>query len=169
MKTMELKGIWNEPGIKLNSKYFVLVIVISFFAFVLAQKSFAQGGMNHKGSGGWGMQGQYSKMYDLKTVETISGKVVSVTTITPEKGMSTGVHLMVKTDKATVSVHLGPAWYLDNQDTKIVTGDKIEVKGSRITFKGKPAIIAAEVQKGNETLVLRNENGIPFWSGWRQR
>ncbi len=165
---MEVKRIWNEPGIKLNSKYFVLIIVVSFFAFILAHESFAQGGMNHKGSGGWGMQGQYSKMYDVKTVETISGKVVSVTTITPEKGMSAGVHLMLKTDKTTISVHLGPAWYIENQDIKIATGDKIEVKGSRITFEGKPAIIAAEVQKGNDMLVLRNENGIPVWSAWRQ-
>jgi hypothetical protein len=27
-------------------------------------------------------------------------------------------------------------------------GDKIELKGSRVTFAGKPAIIAAEVKKG---------------------
>ncbi len=25
----------------------------------------------------------------------------------------------VKTDKETVSVHLGPSWYLENQDVKI--------------------------------------------------
>ncbi|HEV8725573.1 MAG TPA: hypothetical protein VGW77_33555 [Candidatus Binatia bacterium] len=60
----------------------------------------------------------------------------------------------VKTDKETVSVHLGPSWYLENQDVKIDPKDKVEVKGSRITFGGKPAIIAAEVKKGDEVLKL---------------
>jgi hypothetical protein len=45
----------------------------------------------------------------------------------------------------------------------------VEVKGSRVTFEGKPAIIAAEVKKGDEVLKLRDENGFPMWSGWRRR
>jgi len=105
-------------------------------------------------------------MYNPKTAETISGEVVSVDKFTPLKGMSYGVHLTVKTDKETISVHLGPAWYIENQDVKIEPKDKIQVKGSRITFDGKPAIIAAEVKKGQEVLRLRDENGFPVWSGW---
>jgi len=27
--------------------------------------------------------------------------------------MGRGVHLMLKTDKETISVHLGPVWYID--------------------------------------------------------
>jgi hypothetical protein len=44
-------------------------------------------------------------------------------------------------------VHLGPSWYLENQDVKIEPKDKVEVKGSRITFGGKPAIIATEIKR----------------------
>jgi len=62
-----------------------------------------------------------------------------------------------------------PAWYIQRQDMKIVPGDKVEITGSRITFQGKPAIIAAEVKKGIEILKLRDENGFPVWSGWRRR
>jgi hypothetical protein len=51
---------------------------------------------------------------------------------------------------------------------QIVAGDKIEVKGSRITYQGKPAIIAAEIHKGDEVLMLRDANGIPMWAGWRR-
>jgi hypothetical protein len=83
------------------------------------------------------------------------------------RGMSSGVHLVVKTDKGDVSVHLGPQWYLENQDVKIQPKDKVEVKGSRVTVQGQPAIIAAEVEKGGETLVLRDEAGVPMWAGWR--
>jgi hypothetical protein len=39
-------------------------------------------------------------------------------------------------------------------DTKIQKGDTIEVKGSRVTITGKPAIIAAEVKKGDNVLSL---------------
>jgi len=147
----------------------ILVAMISVFVFIFASESFAQRGMRWKGSGGWGMEGQYGRMYDPKTVETITGEVTGVQRITPMKGMSYGVHLIVKTDKETLPVHLGPVWYIENQDIKIQPKDKIEVKGSRIAFQGKPAIIAAEVKKGDEILQLRNENGFPAWSGWRQR
>ncbi|HXF04928.1 MAG TPA: DNA-binding protein [Blastocatellia bacterium] len=108
-------------------------------------------------------------MYNPQTVETIAGEVISVERITPMRGMSYGVHLLVMTDKETISVHLGPGWYVENQDVKIEPKDKVEVRGSRITFQGKPAIIAAEVRKGDEVLKLRDENGFPVWSGWRRR
>ena len=49
----------------------------------------------------------------------------------------------VKTNKETISVHLGPVFYIENQDVKLQAKDKVEAKGSRITFDGKPAIIAA--------------------------
>jgi hypothetical protein len=73
--------------------------------------SFAQpkSGMMWRGSGGWGPGSQYNRMYDPKAVETVSGEVTSVDRITPVKGMSGGVHMNVKTDKETISVHLGPA------------------------------------------------------------
>ncbi len=139
--------------------------------FVVAAESSAQRGpgMMWRGSGGWGPGTQYNRMYDPKAMETISGEVISVDRITPAKGMSGGVHMNVKTDKETISVHLGPSWYLENQDVKIEAKDKVEVKGSRISFGGKPAIIAAEVKKGDEVLKLRDDAGFPVWSGWRRR
>jgi len=57
---------------------------------------------------------------------------------------------------------------MERLDTKIEKGDKIEVKGSRVTFAGKPAIIAAEVKKGDNTVILRDSAGIPAWAGWRR-
>jgi hypothetical protein len=138
---------------------------------VTAVSSFAQPrpGTMWRGSGGWGPGSQYNKVYDPKAVETISGEVTKVDRITPAKGMSGGIHMLVKTDKETVSVHLGPSWYLENQDVKIEPKDKVEVKGSRVTFGGKPALIASEVRKGNEVLTLRDEAGFPAWMAWRRR
>jgi hypothetical protein len=130
---------------------------------LLSSDAFAQRG------GGWGRNAQYNRMFNPKTVETITGEVVGVGKFTPAKGMSAGVHLQLKTDKETIAVHLGPEWFIDNQDLKIEAKNKIEVKGSRITFDGKPAIVAAEVRKNDEILKLRDEDGTPVWAGWRKR
>lgn len=121
-----------------------------------------------RGSGGWGIGSQYNRMYNPATVETLSGTVEAVEKITLMKGMYSGIHVMLKTDKETISVHLGPEWYIERLDTKIEKGDRIEVKGSRVTFAGKPAIIAAEVKKGDSTLMLRDSAGVPAWAGWRR-
>ncbi len=120
------------------------------------------------GMGGWGTGTKYGRMYNTQTVETVSGEVVKVEKIKPMKGMSYGIHLFLKTEKGDIPVHLGPAWYINNQDMEVAVGDKVEVKGSRVEFSGKPAIIAAEVKKGDETLKLRDENGFPVWAGWRR-
>jgi hypothetical protein len=145
----------------------VVTILMIGSAFVI--EALAQPGMTLRGSGGWGAGTAYDRMYNLQTVEMISGEVVSVDKITPMKGMNYGVHAIVKTDKETISVHLGPNWYIENQDMTIAPGDRIEVKGSRIIFEGKPALIAAEVNKGDDVLMLRDSNGFPVWSGWRRR
>jgi hypothetical protein len=108
-------------------------------------------------------------MYDPKTVETVKGEVVSVENFTPAKGVSSGVHLLLKAGKETISVHLGPSWYLENQDAQVEPKDKIEITGSRLTLDGKPVLIAAEVKKGDGILKLRDENGVPMWAGWRKR
>jgi hypothetical protein len=151
-------------------KHFRLIFTtLTILMVVFAAESFAQKGMKWRGSGGWGIGSTYSRLYDPKTVETVTGEVVAVDIITPVKGMSYGIHLMLKTDKETISIHLGPGWYLENQDIKIVLKDTVEIKGSRITFEGKPAIIAAEVKKGDDLLKLRDENGIPVWNGWRRK
>jgi hypothetical protein len=146
-----------------------VIAALAMFSLIFIFSSFAQMGPMWKGSGGWGMGMQYNKMYNPQTVEAITGEVLSVDKITPIKGMSQGLHMILKTDKETISVHLGPTWYIENQDIKIEPKDKVEVKGSRITFEAKPAIIAAEVKKGNEILKLRDKKGFPVWSGWRRR
>ncbi|MCP4364639.1 MAG: DNA-binding protein [Planctomycetes bacterium] len=147
----------------------ILVVMIGILSLIYTSESFSQRGVEWRGSGGWGPKGKYARKYDPKTVETVRGKVVTVDKITPEKGMHYGVHLTVETDKETIAVHLGPGWYIENQDIEIEPEDEIEIKGSRITFKGGQAIIAAEVTKGEEILRLRDENGFPAWAGWRRR
>lgn len=147
-------------------------VVLAFFMTIcLASPSFAQGGMRRGGGQGWG-----GRMYDPKTVETVSGDVVSVEEIHGQgwgqgrggRG-AYGVHLTLKSDKEEIAVHLGPSWYLDKHGMRIAPGNRIEVRGSRITFQGKPTIIAAEVKKGDQSLKLRDDDGLPAWRGQGRR
>jgi|UniRef100_A0A7V6A0Z0 hypothetical protein len=133
--------------------------------------AWAQPGMGMgRGQGrGWGAGDPYSRMYNPQTVETLSGEVVSLEKFAPGRRMSYGVHFTLKTDKETIAVHLGPSWYVEKQPVTIAQGDKVEVTGSRITYQGQPAIVAAEVKKGGQVLKLRDANGVPAWAGQRMR
>ncbi len=84
----------------------------------------------------------------------------------PLRQMNQGIALVVKTDKETIPVHLGPSWYFERLDTKVNKGDRVEIKGIRTTISNKPVIIAAEVKKGDKVLVLRDSAGVPVWAGW---
>ncbi len=148
---------------KMASLIVLLILILSVSA------AFAQRERGWQGSGGWGMGAQYQRIYNPATVETISGVVESVSKITPFKGMRYGIHIVLKTEKEDISVHLGPGWYIEGLDMKIDKGDKLEVKGSRVKVADKEAIIASEVKKGDYTLILRDSAGIPAWAGWRRR
>jgi hypothetical protein len=101
--------------------------------------------------------------YDAKTVETIGGKVLSVERTTPANRRGYWVDVMLQTEKEIIPVQLGPAWYIDKQTPRIEANDTISVTGSRVTMDGKPAVIAADVTRGNELLKLRDDHGIPVW------
>ncbi len=106
----------------------------------------------------------YERMYDPKTVQTVSGEVVSVDKI-PDQKTGYGVSLTLKTVKETIPVYLGPAWFLEKQDLTFAPQDQVEVTGSQIIFQGKPALIAGQVQKGDKSLKLRDPAGLPAWAG----
>ena len=148
----------------MKSKRFLIPVVVAlaipFFFVTIARAG--------RGMGVWEPGSRYNRMYDPKTVETVRGEVISVDKIVPRKGMSYGLHAVLKTDMEEISVHIGPGWYLEKQEFKLAKGNTIDVKGSRITYKEKPAIIAAEVKKGDALLKLRDENGVPVWSARRR-
>jgi hypothetical protein len=146
----------------------MISVAVVLSALFVSSVVLAGPGKGPRGSGGWGMGSPYQRMYDPATVETISGVIESVDKIKPMKGMHSGIHLVLQTDTEATAVHLGPEWYIERQDVKLEKGDKIEVKGSKVVFDGKPAIIAAEIKKGDGVLILRDSSGVPAWAGWRR-
>ena len=116
-----------------------------------------------------GGRGPDPRLYDTATVQTLSGVVQRIDQVKTGGGKGYGVHLLLKTDNEEIAVHLGPAWYVEKQALKIAVQDRLEVRGSRVTYEGKPALIAAEVKKGDQVLQLRNADGVPLWSGRARR
>ena len=107
----------------------------------------------------------YSQTYDLGVIKTIRGTVMSSDFWSPMRERQ----LLVNSENKTVSVHLGPPWYLNQQDFQVSSGDDVIITGSMTDLDGKPTIIAGEIQKGSKTLTLRDHNGIPAWRNWPQQ
>jgi hypothetical protein len=143
-------------------RFFVIVFVVFCISSVFAVNALAKGGQ------GKGMSNTaYGRLYNPSTVESFSGVVEEYGVASFGRGMSQGVHLVIKTDKETLSVHLGPVWYMNKQTIQIAKGDKVEIVGSRVVFNDNPAIIASSVKKGDQTLMLRDPKGVPAWAGSR--
>jgi len=105
-----------------------------------------------------------ARAFDASAVTTIQGEIVEIDRLARARRHG-GIHLIVAVGSEKLNVHLGPDFYVDAQALKLATGDKVEVKGSRITLDGEPAMIAQEVRRGAEVLALRDGSGLPLWRG----
>ena len=110
------------------------------------------------------MEGPPGRRYDPTTVETVRGEVTAVDTMMAG-GRGPGVHVKLMTASGPLAVHLGPAWYLEEQKLAVKVRDVLEVTGSRVTIAGEPTILAAQVKQGDRTVTLRDAGGVPQWRG----
>ncbi len=101
--------------------------------------------------------------YNQGNETTLEGTVVVVNTNTP-----TGEHVILDTNQGRYDVQLGPQWYLQQQQTSIQPGERIQVTGSQTTISGQQALIARQVMANGNTITLRTNSGIPLWSGSQQ-
>jgi hypothetical protein len=101
--------------------------------------------------------------YDLATETKMKGTVQELKL--PEKGSEKdGAHLMVKSGTDTLDVYLCPKSFLEDMGSTIAKGDEISLTGSKVKQDGTDMILAREVVKGNDTLVLRDDKGKPVWN-----
>jgi hypothetical protein len=101
--------------------------------------------------------------YDLSTESKMKATVQEVKL--PAKGSEKEiVHLLVKIGTDTFDVYLCPKTFLDDMGANFSQGEEIVLTGSRIKQGEAELILAREVIRGNDTLVLRDEKGNPIWS-----
>jgi len=102
--------------------------------------------------------------YDPTKEITVKGTVEEIREV---PGQWEGTHLVVKTSTGTVLVHVAPNGFLKEMDTAFKTGDVIEVKGAKAPNTTEEEILAREITVGNNTVVLRDDKGIPVWADWK--
>ena len=110
-----------------------------------------------------------TRHFDPSTVETVSGVVARIDSVSAPRGPFVGVHLQLETPDTTLPVHLGPAPFLARQSFAPQVGDSLTVRGSRVTMQNAPALIAVEVHHGTQSVQLRDATGRPAWRGQRPR
>jgi hypothetical protein len=83
----------------------------------------------------------------------------------PAKGKEKdAAHLMVTSGADTIDIYLCPKAFLDDMGATFAKGDEVTITGSKIKQDGSDLILAREVVKGTDTLMLRDDKGKPVWT-----
>lgn len=101
--------------------------------------------------------------FNPQTVATVKGVVVAAPVIKKDS-IPEMIHFTLKTDRESLTVVLGPNWFMARQNWQLALLDRLEVKGSRLLLEGKPALVAQEVKKGPQVMNFRDDQGAPLWS-----
>jgi hypothetical protein len=99
--------------------------------------------------------------YDLATETKMKGTIQELKL--PEKGAKEAARLTLKSGDTTIDVYLCPKSFLDDMGSNLAKGDEVNLTGSKVKQDGADLILAREVSKGPDTLVLRDDKGKPVW------
>jgi hypothetical protein len=106
----------------------------------------------------------FDKGYDLNTVTTVKGKVISI-----ESGEGkTPVTIIVRQGSGSVHVVAAPEWYWSDRGITIRQNDEIEATGAKAQGKdGNMYLISRKITNNStgDSVTLRAEAGRPVWRG----
>jgi DNA/RNA endonuclease YhcR with UshA esterase domain len=117
---------------------------------------------NEQGTPMWS-QGAAARMYNPAAEGTVTGTVTNVRQC--DCGGWSGTSAMVNIGTETVTVLLAPQRFLMQKQLDINQGDQLEITGSMMNFDGQDVILAREVRRNGTSVALRNDAGVPLWSG----
>jgi hypothetical protein len=98
--------------------------------------------------------------YDLSRETVLQGTVVSFTASSQIPPV--GSHVTIQTASGPVDVHLGNATLLKVNDVFLAAGDSVRIVGEKQLYGGGSFFAARVLQKGNQSVTLRNSRGIPL-------
>ncbi len=107
----------------------------------------------------------FSRVYGLKSVETVSGPVLAVQRIADSRRGKYSEHLILKAGTSRLVVHRGPDRFMQRQALQIQLHDEWVITGSRVVLGGTPVLIAARIRKAREVLGLPDAQELPVWRG----
>jgi len=98
--------------------------------------------------------------YNAATETKITGSIEEVEDFAcPVNDGEIGSHIRVRTSSGIVQVHLAPARIMRAHDIKFAQGERVEVVGSKVHYKGSEDVIAREITRGTDFYVFRNQGG----------
>jgi hypothetical protein len=99
--------------------------------------------------------------YDKSSEVKVKGVIEEVKTAADNT-----VHVTLKNDKGLLDVMVAPEKFLREMEITFAKGETIEVVGSQLTVDGNPLMLAREVTRNGDVMVMRDEKGKPVWVGW---
>jgi len=100
--------------------------------------------------------------YNKATVGSFTGVVTGISTHTGRRG-TPRTRATLKTKDGIVEIHVGPTSFLNEKGLYLAAGDAVAVIGSKVKENAGELVIVRQVTKGEQILLLRNEEGRPLW------
>lgn len=143
-----------------NRFYFITMLAVVLNCLV-AGVAFASFGFGGDDLGKSGLD--FTKGYDVNTVTTVSGRVIS----SPRTDEKEQVFVEVKTGGETISLSLGPRSFWERKEVLLRPNDDITAKGSKAQGKdGKTYLLVQKLtnRSTGAQAVVRNDHGGSGWS-----
>ena len=150
-------------------KYFkgvalLFLVLVWHFGIQCAEHTYAA----EKGdSTGWEKESVYNQLYRVDQYQKLKGTLLEIIELRPMPGMSPGMGLiLISRKKETVTVHLGPKWFVHLLMRGFKPGDSIKVKGAWAQIKGERFFIASKVRNAEffEVKFRKTKDGTPYWT-----
>jgi hypothetical protein len=103
-----------------------------------------------------------SPKYDLGTETKIKGTVEDLR-LTGPAGKAQIANLVLKQTGGSVDVFLCPKAFLVELGVSYAKGDELEITGSKVKRGDIEEILARQIVKKDDILVLRDKTGKPVW------
>jgi hypothetical protein len=103
--------------------------------------------------------------YDLHT-ETKTKRVVDEVNLLSVGTREDFTEPIIKNGDDKIRIYLCPKPFQEEMGISVNKGDKIAVTGSKVKQEGSDMILARELVKGTDTLLLGDDKGNPVWD-WR--
>lgn len=108
---------------------------------------------------------QAGPKYDTATEAKFKGTIEELK-LPPQNNKKGIAHLTIKTEADTLDIYLCPKSFMDDMGVSFSKGDEISFTGSKIKTGDADMVLAREVVKGTDTLILRDDKGNPVWD-WK--
>jgi len=111
----------------------------------------------------WLSGSAYNKSFNAGVMVRIEGTVESVDSFYPSTEATEGIRVQLSPADGNMTVDVGPKAYAVNKGFALKEGDRIRIIGSKTKVGEVETIMATEVRKGDQVLVLRDASGSPAW------